>query len=209
MTKNQKANLKLSAFQRKLLVGLLLGDGHLETSNGRTYRLRVEHSEQQKEYVFWLSNQFKDWLTVTAPRRKVRNDGRVSYEMVTCYHGAFRFYAQQFYVGKKKHIPDMFNKLISDTALAVWFMDDGSMKSAKHKTYVIHTLGYSYADLKRVRTALKKVFSLEVTIHKQRNNTWRLYITSQSASLFTSIVYKLMKNIPSMLYKLENNLPKK
>lgn len=39
---------KLTEQQREITVGLLLGDGHLETrTNGRTYRLKVEHSEEQ------------------------------------------------------------------------------------------------------------------------------------------------------------------
>lgn len=208
MTKDQKEKLKLNDSQKRLLVGLLLGDGHLETANGRTYRLRVEHSERQKEYLVWLFNQFREWMTAVEPKRKVRADGRVSYEMVTCYHGAFRFYAQQFYVGKKKRIPLLFNRLVSDESLAIWFMDDGSRKSSKHKTFIIHTLGYNFADLERVCSGLNKVFGLEVTIHKQRNKTWRLYIPSKSAELFSSLVFKLMKKIPSMLYKLENNMPK-
>lgn len=209
MTTNQKESLKFSELQRRLLVGLLLGDGHLETANGRTYRLRVEHSEEQKEYLFWLQKQFKDWTGGEEIQPKVRADGRVSYELRTCYHSAFRFYAQQFYTNKKKHIPALLHKLITSEGLAIWFMDDGSKKSTKHKTFVIHTLGYSHSDLFRVKNVFKQVFDLEVSIHKQRNNTWRLYIPSKSADAFSEIVYKLMKHIPSMLYKLENNMPKK
>ena len=148
-------------------------------------------------------------MTASEPKRKIRNDGRVSYEMITCYHGAFRFYAQQFYVGRKKHIPKLFSKMITSRSLAIWFMDDGSKKSAKHKTYVIHTLGYSFADLQCVQVGLKKVFGLDVAIHKQKNKLWRLYIPSQSAQAFKELVFPVMKQIPSMLYKLGNEMPKK
>jgi len=48
---NQK-NLKLTSELREILVGKLLGDGHLETQNkGKTWRLKIEHSIKQKEYV--------------------------------------------------------------------------------------------------------------------------------------------------------------
>lgn len=207
MTKDQKQ--KLSDFQKSLLVGLLLGDGHLETANGKTYRLRVEHSETQKDYLFWLRDQFQEWLPTKEPAKKVRVDGRVSYEIVTCYHGAFRFYAQQFYSNKRKHIPTLFDKLINDVALAIWFMDDGSKKSNRHTTFNIHTLGYSFTDLMKVQNGLKKVFDLKVSLHKQRNKTWRIYIPSESTGQFVAIVYKLMRHIPSMMYKLDNNMPKK
>ena len=49
--------------QRSILVGLLLGDGHLETvTRDRTYRLKVEHSLKQKEYVDWLHKQWNDFI---------------------------------------------------------------------------------------------------------------------------------------------------
>ncbi len=41
--KNRKKHLKLLEKQSEILVGLLLGDGHLETQKkGRTYRLKME-----------------------------------------------------------------------------------------------------------------------------------------------------------------------
>ena len=41
-----KQHLKLTRTQREVLVGLLLGDGHLETQNGgRTYRLKIEQCD--------------------------------------------------------------------------------------------------------------------------------------------------------------------
>ena len=59
-----KKTLKLSNFQKEVLAGTLLGDGCLETQNkGRTYRLKVEHSLTQKDYVNWKYEIFKDQLT--------------------------------------------------------------------------------------------------------------------------------------------------
>ena len=46
----KEEKMKLSREQREILVGILLGDAHLETQNrGRTYRLKVEHSLKEKE----------------------------------------------------------------------------------------------------------------------------------------------------------------
>jgi recombination protein RecA len=190
-------------------VGTLLGDGHLETqTRGNTYRLRVEHSEKQKEYLFWLYNEFKEWVP-QEPKRKVRADGRVSYEMVTVNHGAFRFYAHQFYVDGKKKIPVLLAKMLTPLGLAIWYMDDGSIKSSRHNTFNIHTLGYAKHDLERVRKIFKDSFGIATALHSQKHTSWRLYIPSESSVLFTSLVYPTMKLIPSMLYKLKNTMPKK
>ena len=203
-----KKSQRLTKRQREILIGTLLGDGHLETrTRGNTYRLRVEHSEKQKEYLFWLYEQFKEWVP-QEPKRKVRTDGRVSYEMVTISHSAFRFYAHQFYVDGKKVIPKLLSKLLTPIGIAFWYMDDGSLKSLRHKTFNIHTLAYSKNDLERVCEVFKNNFDISASLHRQKGIAWRVYIKSESSEKFTSLVYPIMKQIPSMLYKLKNTLPK-
>ena len=204
MRSQQETNLSLTERQRELIIGLLLGDGHLEKRpGGNTYRLRVEHSEAQKEYLFWIYNEFKEWVP-SVPKQKVRADGRVSYEMVTVSHTAFRFYYGQFYVDGKKVIPKLLAKWMTPLVLAILYMDDGSLKSARHKTFNIHTLGYTKSDLDRVCAMLKKSFGIVAVLHRQKDVAWRIYITSKSSPLFASIVYPTIKFIPSMLYKLKN-----
>jgi hypothetical protein len=59
MIKNNK--LKISKNQKEVLIGLILGDAHLEKSlNGFSYRLKIEQSVKKKEYVYHLFNIFKD-----------------------------------------------------------------------------------------------------------------------------------------------------
>ena len=61
--KEYKKTLKLTDLQRSILIGTLLGDGHLETQDkGKTYRLKVEHQALQSDYVEWLHSQFKEWV---------------------------------------------------------------------------------------------------------------------------------------------------
>jgi hypothetical protein len=208
MNTKKRNSLTLTKRQRELLVGTLLGDGHLETqTRGNTYRLRVEHSEKQKEYLFWLYNEFKEWVP-QEPKRKIRSDGRVSYEIVTVSHGAFRFYAHQFYVDGKKVIPTLLAKMLTPMGLAVWYMDDGSRKSLRHLTYNIHTLGYTYKDLKRTCEVFQKCFGISASLHRQKSTSWRIYIKSENVNTFNSLVYPIMKHIPSMLYKLKTLMPK-
>ena len=138
--KSLAESLKLNNNQRQILVGLILGDGHLETQNkGKTFRLKVEHALNQKEYVDWLYSQFKEWV-LTPPQIKLQTVGgivRQKYWFSTISTGSFRFYGQLFYVDHKKVVPKMIVKLVETLTLAVWFMDDGSLKSQFHKT-IIH-----------------------------------------------------------------------
>ena len=166
MEKTSEASLSLE--QRDILVGLLLGDGHLETrNNGQTYRLKVEHSDQQADYAQWLFKRFEHFCEQKNVYKRIRSDGRVSIGFTTAASDAFRFYAQQFYVAKTKRIPPLIQELLSPISLAIWFMDDGSRKSKKHKTYNIHTLGYTKSDLEFVQIALANKLGIQVALHKQ------------------------------------------
>lgn len=204
-TNSYKKKIRLTSRQRSIIVGKLLGDGHLESQDeGRTYRLKIEHSIKQKEYVDWLYEELKN-LVGKPPYIKKRGEFK-SYGFFTYSLGSLRFYGHQFYSGNKKIIPKLIHKLINPLVLAIWFMDDGSYKSLDHKTYIIHTLGYSKKDLNLLKEAFKKKFDIDVALHRQ-SNKWRIYIKSASANLFRSIIYPYI--ISSMKYKLGEHKPKK
>lgn len=199
-----KKTLKLTKKQKEILVGLILGDGHLETlNNGKTYRLKVEHSLKQREYLDWLYLNFKDWINKIPEVRKRTSLGKIieTYGFTTYTSSILRIYAQQFYVNKKKIIPKIIDKIITPQGLAIWFMDDGSIKSKAHKALVIHTHGYSKDDLLLITKVLQKKFGLEIGLQKQYDK-WRLYIYSESVDNFKKIILPYI--LPSMQYKLGN-----
>jgi len=193
---------KLNKTQGSILGGLLLGDGHLEAiTRDQTYRLKVEHSLKQKEYVDWLCDEFADFIR-KEPYTKIKSlhEKQFScYGFTTCSSGLFQFYARQFYSGRKKIIPKLFAKLIDPLALAIWFMDDGSFKSIHHKTYIIHSVGYAKCDLVIVQKVLNEKFGIKVALHKQYDR-WRIYFLSETAHKFKKLIERHV--IPSMRYKL-------
>lgn len=207
--KTYKTNLKLTKLQREIIIGLMLGDGHLETqNNGKTYRLKVEYGERQKSYIDWIWNIFKEW-TRTSPQLKSKKSqsGKIikSYYFNTYSHNAFRFYGHQFYHEKTKIIPKIIGKLLSPLSIAVWFMDDGSWKSNKHRTYILHVDGYKKKELANSQKVLKIKFGIETTLHHQYKN-WRIYVKTSSAEKFKNLVSPYV--ISEMTYKLGNTMPK-
>ncbi len=203
-----KKKLKLSKIQKEIIVGLLLGDGHLETQNGgKTYRLKVEHSIRQKDYTEWLCEVFKNWVPGNIYFKK-RLNGKNSVGFTTYSQGSFRFFGQQFYKDGKKTVPKIIGKLLSPIGLAVWFMDDGSLKSSKHRAYVLHTLGYLKEDIILMQGALSNLFDIKTIVHKQ-GDKWRIYIPTESAQKFEAIINPYLKMFTSMNHKLSNKMPKK
>ncbi len=195
-------NQSLTPLQREVLIGLLLGDGHLETQNGgKTYRLKVEHSIDQKDYTIWLFQLFLPLCEQIVLYEKEKN-GKKYVGFRTRSIGIFRFYAQQFYTVKKKVMPGMIKKLLSETAIAVWFLDDGSKKSARHKTYIIHSLGFSKKELLMIQKVFQERFSIEVSLHLQKQKHYRLYVQSKSATRFREIIEPYVLKFQSMKHKL-------
>ena len=207
---NLKKGIELTNVQRSIIIGLILGDGHLETQDrGKTYRLKVEHSIKQKDYVDWLYDKLKN-IVASKPKLKEKKlkDGEYnSYWFTTYSLGLFRFYGQQFYPDGKKIIPRIITKLLNPLAVAVWFMDDGSFKSNRHKTFIIHTLGYGKEDLLKVKKSFKEKFDIGVELHRQKGNKFRLYVFSESAGKLKRIIEPYI--IPTLRYKLGEHVPKK
>jgi ubiquinol-cytochrome c reductase cytochrome b subunit len=207
-----KLSLKLSKTQKSILVGTLLGDSHLETRNdGKTYKLRVEHSSKQAFYVDWMYEHFKDWV-LTPPKYKEKQVfGKIyqNYYFSTLSVGNFRFYGKQFYdINHHKVVPKQIGKWLTPLALAVWIMDDGSSKSKYHRAVILNTQGFSRSDINILIKALQSVYGIEANFRKQREGL-QLIVVGKSAELLYKTVQKYM--LPNFTYKfgaLDNTLPK-
>lgn len=207
-----KKTLKLTEAQRSIIVGTLLGDGHLETQNGRkTFRLKIEHTNSQKAYSAWLYQQLQEWVrTPLATKQKKLGDTVVTHDWFqTLSVSQFRFYGLQFYdeQGRKK-VPKFIRKLLTPLALAVWFMDDGSAKSKNHRALILNTHCFSRREIGILQEALEKRYKIESNI-RTRKDGLQLLITGQHAERFTEIIAPHM--LPSFRYKLGalvNTMPK-
>jgi len=200
---NYKKELKLTQRQRQIIVGKLLGDGHLESQNNeRTYRLKVEHSLKQKEYVDWFYQEFKDWI-LSKPKKKeqiVKGKLYHKYWVNTLSCGSFRFYAQQFYKDKKKVVPKLIHRWLTPLSLAVWFMDDGSIKSKNHRARIINTQGFEKREILRLIKTLNDKFGLQCKLRKQKEG-YQIMILAESADEFAKIIKSHLHS--SMKYKIK------
>lgn len=197
-----KQKLALTDLQREILVGLLLGDACLETQNrGRTYRLKIEHSVAQAQYVQHLYHIFRDWVLQEPQIKRQRIAGKTYQKLWfnTVSHGAFRFYAQQFYRNGTKVVPKLIRRLLTARGLAYWFMDDGSIKSKQSKAVLFNTQGLSEPDVAKLLRVLREQFGLEAKSRRQREGQ-QIYISGRSYERFRALVEPYL--IPQMRYKL-------
>lgn len=199
---NYKAALKLTRKQREILVGLMLGDGHLESQNrGKTYRLKLEYCVKNSEYCQHLHEVFREWV-LRPPKKKSKScNGHLSSNIAfsTVSHGAFRFYARQFYRDGKKVVPTMTHKLLTARGLAYWFMDDGSMKSAQSKGTILNTQGFNRQEVAMLVDLLEDKFKLNAKERRQKEG-YQIYISGNSYEELLSLIGNLIH--PSMRYKI-------
>lgn len=197
-----KKGLKLTKIQREVLIGTLLGDSHLEDyRTGLNYRLMVQHGFSQKAYTDWLYTVFNEWV-LTAPKVKdqvVNGKLYQKYWFNTVSHIAFRFFAKQFYHNGKKTVPRLIHRWLTPLGLAVWFMDDGSIKSNHHRALILNTQCYTDPDLHRLQKVLADKYAIATTLRKQREGK-QIYLLASSVQKFVDIIRPHI--IPEMEYKL-------
>nr|BBH42945.1 LAGLIDADG homing endonuclease [Marophrys sp. SRT127] len=111
--------MTLNDEQKQVLIGTLLGDGHLETRNdGKTYRFKFAQSNLHKAYLFHVlyHHVFRN-LTLTAPKQKA--NGMWYFNTIVRSSACFRPYAEQFY-GLEKGVPQLIDQWLTPKVLAYW-----------------------------------------------------------------------------------------
>jgi len=213
-TEKYKETLSLTSRQKQILVGSLLGDAHLESRYKLgSATLRIEHSYKQKEYVDWLYSEFKKWVR-TSPRKRTRwswDKKQDKYLFMTYWHKILGEFREMFYRNGRKIIPEDLEFYLTPLSLAVWFMDDGSIKSRKHKGMFLNTQAFSLSDVKRLQRILKNKFLIESATKKDKNGL-QIYIPGKNAENFIGLIRSYI--ISSMEYKIPRplrltQLPKK
>lgn len=197
--------LLLTGYQKQVLAGYLLGDGHLETwKNSNASRLKVEQSLAQKEFVDWLFKVFQEF-TKTPPKFK-QNKSKFN----TLSSSEFYGFHKMFYVEKKKVIPKKIEQLLTPISLTVWFMSDGSIKSKECNGRILNTHGFKPPEVAQLSRILNDKFKLLTSIRKQKDGL-QIYISAKSAGILIKLISPY--TLPCFSYKLPklkvNRTPKK
>lgn len=187
----------LTKIQREILVGILLGDAHLEKPS----RLKVEQGDNHRAYIEHLFEVFRNFIQAPGVRPRVVRIGErlhTNWCFQTIHHPSFLFYIHQFYKDKKR-VPPIISRLLTPRALAYWFMDDGSMKSKQSKGVILNTQGFSYAEVSILCEVLKVKFQLSCWPRKQPREQWQIYISGHSYERLRELIFLFL--IPEMQYK--------
>ena len=203
---------KANKNQEQLLIGSLLGDGHIRSrTNAKTAVYSEGHSPKQKEYLELKAkvlNSLNAKVIYVKPNKSQKIPyGKYSlYTKTNPYLGEIR---ELFYNNSKKHIP---RKYISDNftlfSLAVWFMDDGctyvrnSIEGLKYESEIA-TNSFDKSDVEWLVKMLKKMgyYCVAKKHGKEtvKNLGYRIFFNTESTN---KLLKDIAKYVPeSMRYK--------
>lgn len=188
-----------------MLIGALLGDRHLEKRRDGI-RIKFEQTNRNVEYLMWFHKIFalRGYCSKTIPKlfKQIKKNNSVyhGYKFSTYSFSSFSWLYDAFYIDREKHLPiSLLYKYLTPMALAVWFMDDGSVLG---KGYKIATHCFVKDELDKLCLLLYNKYDLQCSLRKD-GKKYSLYVKSTSAKSFAKLVKPYM--IDSMKYKLGNN----
>lgn len=188
MDRNLKYNkaIKLTDFQRQLLIGTLLGDSSLEKANTNP-RVSCTHGIKQKEYCEYKTGLLESLGAHSKcyKRKTIDNRTGLYYEECTMRLPANPEFVDLYYSfypeGHKVFPLDLLNDY-SEVSLAFHYMDDGYKIRGG---YALSTNCFDKNSLQKFVSFLKERFGLEASVWNKENV---IYIHKRSSEKFKSLV---------------------
>lgn len=203
---------QLTEQETRLILGLLLGDGHMRWRSGKkTYpQLCIEQSVKHREYIYWLYENLKDWTSNSEkPIHTNRHQGRNgknyhSLSFQTICHPAFIPLYENFYDedGRKRLNINFIKENFDLSSLAIWVMDDGCL-TGKTKRNNLATNSFSLNEVNQLRNFLLEKYKLKSWLVRRTTPdtiSYEISFDKKSSELIRDYLQDFI--IDSMKYKL-------
>lgn len=183
-------NIKLTHIQKEVLVGTVLGDGHITKSGA----LHLAHGIAQKEYLEHKISWFSDLgPRISVVDGAVRGRTKVNTDILN--------FRQLFYPESIKIVPNIVD-YITPLSLSYLFMDDGS--KCRNNNY-IYTCGFTETDNRLLCEMIEQKLDIKGAVrefyHRQaKRNYFKIFFSKHESKKLKEILSPHV--IPTMLYKL-------
>lgn len=189
--------------QFQIVYGSYLGDGHLDITKGNRYRLRIIHGEKQKDYCEWKKNMFRKNDSLNY----IKKNG---YSQTPAYAFQTKIFDMEDELTKNtKLVPDWLLNKLDERGIAIWYMDDGSIRktvlkdgSTSYNNAIIHTNNFdSRANIKFVEKF--EQYNIHCTLKKTTRNHYYLNFNKDNTQKLLELVSPYTHE--SMQYKINSN----
>lgn len=204
---NLKRNDKVATGQglsktiRDLIIGSLLGDGHI--ANKCNY-FAFNHSGKQSEYAKFKASLLEQELECIVKEDCVTVKNKV-YPRIQCRtraHRSLHLIKHQFYKNRKI-VPKHLGRSMTPIILAIWFLDDGytRIRHNRNPRAEIATCCFNNTDIQTLIDGLK---CLGINAYRIKN---RIHLNVEATKRLSEIIGPYTP--PSMRYKLHPEVEKK
>lgn len=198
----------LAPTQEQMVIGTMLGDGHIQGANPNRQAYVAEQAQKQRDYLLHKYEVLKPFCH--KPPTERANRDYPSIRFATMSHPVFAAIRRQMTgVTGNRILPPALMEKITPAALAYWYMDDGSVTGSRTKGNLAAVI-YSYklgpeqnrmiADWLLQRWGIRA--SLTFNKKKSPGRQWSLSLgSSQRGRSFLNLIEPYV--VPSMSYKLD------
>lgn len=199
----RQVNKKLNSLQKDLIIGSMLGDGHIDKRDTQPMFI-VSHAENQKDYLYYKYNILKDLCNISPVKKEAQYkdfNGKLylcqpSYRFCTRIYNCLLEYRNKSYT--------YLLNLMNTYSFSIWMLDDGFRDSSIWELCVAE---YTKDDIDTAFEIFRNKYGLKVWSKK---DTRYISFDAESSRKIDNII---LNNIPSTLdiikYKIiENKLSK-
>ena len=202
------------------LYGMILGDaciGHDERCASENIRIGVTHGEDQFDYMKIKQKMFGvDNFHILIGGKSGYCDKKIYRGQIITDPKITESVINDCFINKKKTVTNSMANKINEIGLALWYLDDGSLKhrddnSECNPHVVISSNAYTKEENEILINMLKNKFGIDCNIRRERDKYWCIYITVEGTKRLFEIIgdyipmsmkYKAPKeyeNIPCVL----------
>lgn len=200
LTRKEREEFVLSEDLKGILVGLLLGDLHINKQKlSKNPRLMFIQGTVHRDYLLHLYELYKTYCRLPPVTTNLTPDKRTGKIYSTihfntyslpCFHELFDI----FYIDGKKIVPANIADLLTLPGLAYWICDDGNFDKSSGKI-VLYTNGFNFEEVTLLAKTLTDKFNLKCTLNKNHGN-FVIRISPDSVPLLKNL---LAPHMPSMM----------
>jgi hypothetical protein len=198
--------MELTKQQTQVLIGTVLGDGFLQKTGEKNARLRIEHSQIQKDYVQWKGNIFGRLFQGTPSfLERVHPKTKKAYQYARWQSSAtpaFGKWQRYFYSQGKKTIPKDIDQFLTEPiGLAVWYMDDGYF-SKEDRNSLIYLGKVSRQESEFLQNTVMQNFDIETKVYDKKNKGFALFFGVEATKKLHHLIRPFV--VESFQYKLHS-----
>lgn len=170
-------NTPMTTVQKSVVIGSLLGDGHLRLApHSKNALLEITHCEKQRDYLKWVHDLLRPFsrpikLKAEAHTHYIGDtkiNSTTSYRFWTIAHPDITNIFKKYYRDGIKGVEESIIDKVDLLAMAIWMCDDGTIRRRKGQpdSCSIATHSFTYKEHLVLVKVVRKFFNGTIKIYK-------------------------------------------